>query len=132
MDTPEEIDARLKRMAAAVKADEEKMMAARQRKRAARMERLRAAMRKDVAELRVIIRGKSLPAAPVQPRGSGMVGWLRRLFTGEPDCRHEYEEKERIFRFGTDAFLPQLIDKPVGWYCLLRCKTCGWVCKRRL
>ena len=53
-----------------------------------------------------------------------MVGWLRRLFTGEPDCRHEYETFKHLKVLDCGQWSQTEYH--------LKCKKCGWVCRRTL
>lgn len=54
-----------------------------------------------------------------------MIGWLRRLLTGEPCCDHEYET--------TDTHEIQRDNRTTkGFLYILRCKKCGWICHRKV
>lgn len=50
--------------------------------------------------------------------------WLRQLFTGEPNCRHEYEAI-RVFKVLWG-------ETWVRTEYHLRCNHCGYICKRVL
>lgn len=50
-----------------------------------------------------------------------MIGWLKRLFTGEPNCAHA--ETEVVYE---DAVVEW--DELV-WEVHLRCKACGYIRK---